>query len=420
MLNRRIAGVLARACRPAAALVAGLAAAQVPAAPAPSPGPVAGAPASGATAAAPDEIHSLVSQLGDPDFRKREAAARQLTQIGKPAAPALREALAGRDPEVCSRADALLRQIEHPRLPAGWFRDFTDLRRREGFMNGSRVVEVMQGGRRLFVSEGPGGIEMNVTGVDGSDLVDVTVKARDPEDLRRQDPEAFALYERVAGPRANLNLRGRRLMVPPPMMPAPMPPVPLPQPRGARLLPLAPQGAGPRPPADDLLGLEARLRQQMRGAQIDEAEQHAVLDALRMLREIQARGAEALPQDLDAQVRKYNALSDAVRKKLEELKLPGPGDALPPPARARLGVSVAPPDGRGAGAAGGGVTVTMVIPKGRGETLGLMAGDVIRRVNGKSVDDAAALRRALTDAKGPIVLDVIRGGEPQTLREQAQ
>jgi S1-C subfamily serine protease len=172
-----------------------------------------------------------------------------------------------------------------------------------------------------------------------------------------------------------------------------------------------------RPPGDDLLRLEARLLNQMHTAKVPEAEQQAVLEALRMLRDIQARGAAAMPEDLEAQVRKYNALSDALRKKLEDLKLPGPGDALPPPARARLGVSVAPPEA--GGAPGGGVTVTMVIPKSRGAELGLREGDVIRRINGKAVDDAAALRRTLTDEKQPLVIDLVRKGEPVTLREKA-
>jgi S1-C subfamily serine protease len=117
-------------------------------------------------------------------------------------------------------------------------------------------------------------------------------------------------------------------------------------------------------------------------------------------------------------VKKYNALSDALRQKLEELKLPGPGDALPPPARARLGVSVAAPGTDDAVA--NGVRVTAVSPGSRGEKLGLKNGDIIRKVNGKPVEDAASLRRTLTDNKDPLVLDVERGGVQAVLREKAQ
>ena len=366
---------------------------------------------------APPDVSDLIRQLGDPDFRKREAATERLKEMGKAAAPALREALGGSDPEVCARADALLRQLERPRIPAGWFGQFNQWVRRESNFAGSRTIEVEQLGRRLSIREGPGGIEMSVRGNDDGREVNVTIRARDLDELRRQHPEAYDLYERVAGARSNLNLRGRRLVVP--AVPGPQRPMPVPvqPPRaGVRLLPLAPPEGILRPPADDLLQLETRLRKQMQAAGVEAVEQQAVLEALRMLRDIQSHGRMALPEDLEAQVKKYNALSDALRQKLEELKLPGPGDALPPPARARLGVSVAP----GAeGAADGGVLVTMVLPQSRGEKVGLREGDVIRKVNEKPVDGPAALRRELTDLKDPLVLDVVRRGEELVLREKA-
>jgi hypothetical protein len=399
-------------------------AAAAPAAPAANPH---GLPAPGAPAEASNDVPTLIRQLGDGDFRVREAATRRLREIGKSAVPALREALASGDPEVCSRADSLLRQIERPRIPPGWFRNFTDWRRRESVSNGTRVVEVIERERRVRVAEGPGGIEMLISGVDDGQNVQLTITARNADELRRKDPEAYDVYERVAGARANLNIRGRRLIVPgvpggPLPVPMPVQPLPLPIPQrpqapGARLLPLAPAPAL-RPPADDLLDLEARIRRQMRLAEVNEADQQAVIEALRMLRAIQQQGAAMPPADLEAQVKKYNALSDALRQKLEDLRLPGPGDALPPPARARLGVSVAAPGSDDAVA--NGVRVTMVSPGSRGEKLGLKTGDVIRKVNGKSVEDAAALRRTLTDTKESLVLDVERGGATTVLKEKPQ
>src|SRR4051812_9305541 len=57
------------------------------------------------------EAPALVKQLGDPDFKVREAAAKRLKDMGRDALPALTEALAqAKDPEVCSRADALMRR----------------------------------------------------------------------------------------------------------------------------------------------------------------------------------------------------------------------------------------------------------------------------------------------------------------------
>lgn len=382
----------------------------------PEPSAAATSPASPADGA-PD-IASLVRQLGDADFRHREAAAQRLKEIGAPAVPALREALADADPEVCSRADSLLRQIERPAIPAGWFQNFVNWRRRESVINDTRVVEVTQGNRRAVISEGPQGVELKVTGKDEGAPVDVTVGAPSIEALRRDHPDAHALYERVAGARTNLNLRGRRLLMPP--MPVPMPLRPampaLPRRQGAHLLPLAPQGI-PRPPADDLLDFEVRLRQQMRAAAVNEAEQAAVLDALRLLRDIQERGRAALPQDFDVQMRKYNALSDALRQKMDELKLPDPGDALPPPARARLGIGLAPSSVE---QNDDGVTVTKVLPDSRGEQLGLRPGDVIQRVNGKPVNDAAMLRRVLIETQDPLVIDIVRLAEPTTLRERPE
>ena len=371
-----------------------------------------------------DDIASLVRQLGDADFRVREEATRRLRAVGKPAMPALREALGSDDPEVCSRADSLLRQIEKPRIPQGWFRNFNGWRRRDVLRTGTRIIEVLEGDRRAQVVEGPAGIEITVSGVDDGQSVYVSLRARDADDLRRQDADAYAVYERLVGARPNVNIRGRRLLVPGAPVPLPEPvPMPVPGRRpAARLLPLAPEGGLLRPPADDLAALEDRIRQQMEGAGVAAAERQAVMEALRMLRDIQARGQLLPPEDLEAQVRKYNDLSDALRKKLEELKLPGPGDALPPPARARLGVSVSPdslpPEANGVG----GVTVTMVIPGSRGEKLGLRAGDQIRRVNDNRVDDATTLRRVLTETKEPLVVVVKRPGEAAviTLREKAE
>ena len=359
-----------------------------------------------------DAPHTLARQLGDDDFRVREAAAKRLKEMGKTALPALRQALGSADPEVCSRADALIRQIEKPRIPSGWFVARNGVRRmQESVINGNRVLEAEESGRTVRITEGPGGLEMTLSGVDDGEVVSFSFRARDAGELRRQEPDAYALYERIGGLRSTTIIRGRRV----PFAPVPRAP--------ARLLPLVPPGAmpapmpAPRPPADDLLQLELRLRIDMRRAGVADVEQQAVLEALRLLREIQTEGQIGLPEDLEAQVRKYNALSDALRKKLDDLNLPGPGDALPPPARARLGISVAPPDPDAE--PGQGVIVRMVIPASRGEKIGLLEGDVIRRINGKAVDDAAALRRVLTDEEGAIAIDVVREGKEQTLREKA-
>src|SRR6266481_4563888 len=64
------------------------------------------------------EIDTLIRQLGDGDYAKREDAAKQLKAVGKPAIPALKDAAeTNEDPEVVSRAHALIKRIEVRRVP---------------------------------------------------------------------------------------------------------------------------------------------------------------------------------------------------------------------------------------------------------------------------------------------------------------
>jgi hypothetical protein len=53
----------------------------------------------------------LVKELGDPRFRIREAAAKELKSIGRHAKPALREGMLSGDPEVVNRCSQLLPEI---------------------------------------------------------------------------------------------------------------------------------------------------------------------------------------------------------------------------------------------------------------------------------------------------------------------
>lgn len=61
-------------------------------------------------------IAKLVAQLGDREWSKREAAAARLLEIGRPALPTLGKALSSPDPEVATRAEALIDGIiRYPR-----------------------------------------------------------------------------------------------------------------------------------------------------------------------------------------------------------------------------------------------------------------------------------------------------------------
>jgi hypothetical protein len=64
------------------------------------------------SAAEMERIDFLVQQLGDRNFRKREAASNELREIGSAALPALRRALAAKDLESRRRAAVLLKDIQ--------------------------------------------------------------------------------------------------------------------------------------------------------------------------------------------------------------------------------------------------------------------------------------------------------------------
>jgi hypothetical protein len=70
-------------------------------------------PAAAPTTDADDakELQSLVTALGDPDFRKRSSAQRDLAGFGNEAIPALEEASRKGDPEISSRASAAIQAI---------------------------------------------------------------------------------------------------------------------------------------------------------------------------------------------------------------------------------------------------------------------------------------------------------------------
>ncbi len=60
------------------------------------------------------QIDSLVSQLGDNDFKKRETASQLLVRAGKPALPSLEKATKSDDAEVRRRAATCIEKIQDP------------------------------------------------------------------------------------------------------------------------------------------------------------------------------------------------------------------------------------------------------------------------------------------------------------------
>jgi hypothetical protein len=57
-------------------------------------------------------ISQLITQLGDEDFRKREAASAELKGLGKAAEPQLKAAADNKDPEIRTRVVQLLQALE--------------------------------------------------------------------------------------------------------------------------------------------------------------------------------------------------------------------------------------------------------------------------------------------------------------------
>lgn len=73
----------------------------------------------GKQAQAGSKVESLVKQLGAESFKEREAATEELKKIGRPAVPALEEALKSEDAEVRSRAEQILKEIKESPAASG-------------------------------------------------------------------------------------------------------------------------------------------------------------------------------------------------------------------------------------------------------------------------------------------------------------
>ena len=380
-------------------------------------------PPRGPAAAAPEDVDALVRQLGDEDFKQRKAASERLRRLGPAALKALGAARRSGDPAVAARADALIRQIrrvpsllERPRR--GGLRGAH--RVRINVVNGTRMTEVFDGDLRVSITEGPQGVEVVVNAIEDGRQVVERARAANPAELKARHPAAYELYERYA-------LEGNALVLPPnvivpPGLIGPRQPGPFlirPNPGVPGPLLIRP-GNGPggivlRPPGDDLAALRQDLLNQMRKADVPADKQKDILRRLGELQQMQETGVVAPPIGPDAeakQIRAYNEKSDELRKMIAELKLPDPGEALPPPANARLGISVGAETGRG-------VLVTRVLPGSRADKVGVRPRDEIHKVNGQRVLTAKDLRRAVSAApEKPLVVEGVRDGKAFRLEEK--
>jgi hypothetical protein len=204
----------------AVALLAPLTFADAPPAAPPAPAPAAAPP----TSPVEGEVPALVAKLGDDSPKVREDASQKLRQLGAAAVPALTEAQTSADPEVATRAQAILRGIDEDRRPkasrdpgrdpgVGYNklrlqRHAADVVARPGVAakavsvarnadgTTTRVTTVNDGDQRVTIREDTAGVAVTTTKtVDGKD-VESTVKAKDRAALKAEHPGAFALVEK--------------------------------------------------------------------------------------------------------------------------------------------------------------------------------------------------------------------------------
>ncbi len=77
---------------------------------------------------------------------------------------------------------------------------------------GVRTIDVDDNGRKVhIVCRADGQIEMSVTGIEDGKEATETYRAKDADELKHDNPEAFAIYDQWAGAHGALTIRGRGL-----------------------------------------------------------------------------------------------------------------------------------------------------------------------------------------------------------------
>jgi hypothetical protein len=169
------------------------------------------------------DVPALIQQLADDAPRTRDLASVQLRKLGREPIPALREALKSDDPEVASRAKAIIKGIEEdadPRKPMYAPRELVPPREwgpnqigvapplQQLFQTARRDVIVNDNGRMIRITEGVDGITILSRDTrDGRDQVKIT-RAATAEELQREHPAEYLLYARYyLAPRATIENR---------------------------------------------------------------------------------------------------------------------------------------------------------------------------------------------------------------------
>jgi hypothetical protein len=170
-------------------------------------------------------VQQLITQLGDEDFKKREAATAELKALGKTAQPQLKAAENHSDPEVRTRVAQLLQALEPPptdagtgtgrmggraviRFGGGAGGQIIQMRAVAGNAQAANVETTQQSafeadGKKCKVTRteqnGVKGLTVVVTETkDGKDVTR-TVEATDDDDLAKKDADLAKLVKEHAG-----------------------------------------------------------------------------------------------------------------------------------------------------------------------------------------------------------------------------
>lgn len=159
------------------------------------------------------KVSELITKLGHEDFRVRESAQEDLRKIGKSALPDLQQATKSPDPEVATRAEALVREMQKP--PAAPVRPQGPFDMGQGMVfiapNGMRAqvqiqvgngavrhMTVNENGRSVSLHEDQDGIKLTITEPDKDGKSQTKeYKAKNADELKTDSPDAFAEYERL-------------------------------------------------------------------------------------------------------------------------------------------------------------------------------------------------------------------------------
>ena len=431
--------------------------------------PASPAPATQPAAAATDAaVRELIDQLGHPDANVREQASSKLKAMGKAVLPALRQAADSDDPEVKARVRALIRHSERRLPPAApqnggaWGRGHAVS---VSVAPGRKVTDVEENGRKIQITQrDDGSIDMTVAGVDGAGKeASETYQAKDAEELKRDHPEAHALYERWGGPGGGWRvIRGIADAAGGPGAADVAPDRLLDEVRRQMLRDV--ERLGParehfdglleqlrgmdrvadrmierqRQEVDRLVGPGAldidKLREQLLRPRDEEgkllkpegngAKDGAPKDGEK--REPKARAfddlgpmRDELRRALEQDREQIAKLSDELRRQLEDMRDLGLVRPARAGARPMLGVAVALEgvDGQKA------LTVMRVVPGSRAAKIGIEEGDVLRRVNGNEVKSVPGLLERVAEVLGgekpePVVVEVEREGKALKLEEK--